>query len=174
MKKVMLIIITMLLAVSLASCVPDSLGDYKKAAEKTDQIKKGQTAGEFSVEMDFNTEGMTEDQIKGLNYFKNMKGSFNVVFDDEAKKGIFRNYMSFGGLGFDYDMFMNGEEMFMKLPVIGKYMRIDDLQASIIEQQSDENVELISGETQDEISAKWLGLLKKECDIVLSYWIPYK
>lgn len=161
MKKALIFIIAILLAVSLAGCVPDSLGDYKKAAEKTDQIKKGQTAGEFSVDMDFNTEGMTEDQIKGLNYFKSMKGSFNAAYDDDTGKGIFRNYMSFGGLGFDYDMFVNGKEVFMKLPVIGKYMRLDEMQAPMIKQQG-EDIELISGEAQDAISAKWLGLLKEE------------
>lgn len=163
MKRLMIAIFVLMLAVSLAGCSADSLGDYKKAAEKTDQMKKGQTSVEFSSITDFNTDGMTEEQIKELNYLKDMKGSFSAAYDDDAGKGIFRNYLSFGGLGFDFDLFMNGDEVFMKLPVIGKYLRIDELQASMIkEQQGNGEQSLISGETQKELSAKWLGLLKKE------------
>jgi len=162
MKRTFMIIIAVLLAVSLAGCSLDSLGDYKKAVEKTDQIKKGKTTGEFSLEMDFNTEGMTEEQIKQLSYFKTMKGSFDVAYDGEAEQGIFRNYLNFGGLGFDFDLFVNGKEVFMKLPVIGKYIRIDELQGQLPIPQDGKEIEIISKETQDAISDKWLGMLKKE------------
>lgn len=164
MKKIIIALSALMLAISLAlaGCSADSLGNYKKAAEKTDQIKKGQTAGEFSVTMDFNTEGMTEEKIKELNYFKDMMGSFNVVYDDEIEKGIFRNYLNFGGLGFDFDIFVNGNNVFMKLPVIGKYIRVDELQASMMNQQENEEIELVSGETLDEIDEIWLGMLNKE------------
>ncbi|HWR60534.1 MAG TPA: hypothetical protein VN580_02925, partial [Clostridia bacterium] len=153
------VILTVILAISLTGCVPDSLGDYKKAAEKTDRIKKGHTSGEFVTEMVFNTGGMTEEQIKELNYFKNMKGSFDVVYDDEAGKGIFRNYLNLGGLGFDFELFIDGKEAFMKLPVIGKYMRLAELQAPV---QQGEELELVSADTLEAISEKWLGMLKKE------------
>lgn len=161
MKKLLLIIITLLLAVSLAGCGANNLEDYKKAVEKTDQIQKGRTAGEFSLEMNFNTEGMTEEQIKQLNYFKRMSGGFDVVYDDEAEKGIFRNYMNFGGLGFDYDIYVNGNEVFMKLPIIGKYMKLDEMQAQMDSAQYEE-MELISEESQKAISEKWLGILRDE------------
>lgn len=162
MKRILTAILALLLAVSLAGCGTDSLEDYKRAVEKTEQIKKGQTAGEFSIEMDFNTEGMTAEQIKMLNYFKTIKGSFNIVSDDEAEKAIFRNYLNMGGLGFDFDLFVNGEEVYMKLPVIGKYMRIDQAQASEFKHQVDEEARLISEESQEAINEKWLGLLTKE------------
>jgi hypothetical protein len=158
----MIAIFALLLAVSLAGCSFDSLEDYKKAAEKTEQIKKGRTEGEFSLVMDFNTEGMTEEQIKELNYFKNMNGSFDAAYDDELGKGIFRNYLNLGGLGFDFDMFVNGEEVFMKLPIIGKYMRIDKMQAYMTDPQDERKAGFIDRKTQDEFNAKWLGLLKKE------------
>lgn len=163
MKKIMIVIFAILLTVSLVSCSSDSLGDYKKAAEKTEQIKKGQMSGEFSMVMDINTEGMTGEQIKELNYYKDMKGSFSAAYDDAAEKGVFRNYLNFGGLGFDFDLFMNGEEVFMKLPVLGKYMRLDETQVPmIIEQQVNGGLEIISKGTQNELSKRWLGLLTKE------------
>lgn len=162
MKKLMITILALALAAALIGCSFDSLEGYKEAVEKTEQIQKGQTEGEFSLEMDFNTEGMTEEQIKELNYFRKMKGSFNVAYDHELEKNVFRYYLNFGGLGFDLDLFMNGEEMFMKLPVVGKYMRIDDIQAPITKDQKKGKAELIDPETKDAINDKWLKLLKKE------------
>ena len=163
MKRLIIAIFTLLLAISFAGCSFDSLGDYKKAAEKTEQIEKGQMSGEFTVVTEFNTDGMTEEQIKELNYFKDMKGSFSATYDDAAEKGIFRNYLNFGGLGFDFDIFMNQDEVFMKLPVLGKYMKLDEMQSPMIkEQQGAGEQSLISKETQDELSAKWLGMLTKE------------
>lgn len=159
MRKIMTAIFTVILAISLAGCIPDSLGDYKKAAEKTDQIKKGRTSGEFVVEMTFNTAGMTEEQIKEMNYFRNVKGSFDVAYDDEAEKGVFRNYLNLGGLGFDFELFIDGEKAFMKLPVIGKYVRLDELQAPV---HQEGELELVSAETVGVINEKWLGMLKKE------------
>jgi len=161
-KKLMIAILALVLAAALIGCSFDNLEGYKKAVEKTDQIKKGRTEGEFSLVMDFNTTGMTEEQIKELNYFKNIKGSFNVAFDDELEKGIFRYYLSLGGLGFDLDLFVNGEEIFMKLPVIGKYMRLNEMKKNMADKQAEGESEVISGETQDAINEKWLGLLKRE------------
>ncbi|MDD3706108.1 MAG: hypothetical protein PHC45_08620 [Clostridiaceae bacterium] len=161
MRKSMIAILALLLIAALIGCSFDSLEGYKNAVKKTDQIKKGRTEGEFSLVMDFNTEKMTEEQIKELNYVRNMKGSFNVAYDDEMEKGIFRNYLNMGGLGFDLDLFVNGEEMFMKLPVIGKYMRLSEMKEYMIG-TPEEDLGFVDRKTQDAINAKWLGLLKKE------------
>jgi len=163
MKRLVIAIIALLLAVSLAGCNSDSLADYKRAAEKTEQIKRGQVSGEFTVMTDLNTDGMTEEQIKEMNYFKDTKGSFSATYDADASKGIFRYYLNFGGLGFDFDLFMNKEEVFMKLPVLGKYMRLDEMQASMPkEQQEAFEAGLISKETQEDLNENWRGLLTKE------------
>ncbi len=163
LKKVLILILTVLLAVSLAGCSLDSLEDYRKAAEKTDQIEKGKMSGNFMINMDFDTSGMTDEQIRKLNYFRKVEGSFNASYDDGADKGIFRNYLNFGGLGFDFDVFINGEEIFLRLPILGKYMRLDEIQESMkIKDQADEEPRIISREAEDEISAKWLGVLNKE------------
>ena len=163
MKRISIIIVTLLLSVALAGCNNDSLVDYKKAVEKTEQIKTGQTSGEFSLSMVFNTEGMTAEQIKELNYLKDLRGDFNAAYDYNSGKKVFRNYLNFGGLGFDFDLFMDGEEMFLKLPVIGKYMKLEDMKSSInMDQKADGECEFISKGTLDEISGLWIGLLKKE------------
>lgn len=164
MKKTIIAVLALMLAISftLAACSADSLGDYKKAAERTDRIKMGQTGGEYSLTMDFDTEGMTEEEIKDLDYFRKVEGSFSVVSDNEAGKGIYRNYLNLGGIGFDFDMFINGDEAFIKLPVIGKYMRLDSLQPTEAAAQKDGKPELLAQETLEGISGIWLGMLRKD------------
>lgn len=164
MKKILIVLFTLLLALSLVGCKTDSLEEYKSASEKTDQIKKGQTSGEFNLVVDFNTEEMTSEEIKKLNYYKDMKGSFNASFDEDLEKLICRNYINLGGLGFDFDLYFNKDEMFMKLPVVGKYMKLDEIKIySNQDTKQDESPEnIISAETIEAITTNWIALMKKE------------
>ena len=82
----------LLIAILLTACNTNNLAEYKKAVDKTDQITKGQTLGEFTLITEFNQEGLTAEEIRELNYIKDMNGSFSVVFDDEEEKSIIRNY----------------------------------------------------------------------------------
>jgi len=86
MKKLLSILLAVMLVLSLAACNTDNLTEYKKAIEKTEQITKGQFSSELSMIMDYNTDGLTAEEIKDLNYFKDMKGTFNAVYDDEAER----------------------------------------------------------------------------------------
>ncbi|WP_313339218.1 hypothetical protein [Sedimentibacter sp.] len=161
MKKILIVILALALTiVTLTACNTDNLEQYKKALEKTNQIKKGQSSGEISMKLDFNTDELSQENINELNNFKEMSGSFNIVFDHEEEKAIFRNYLNFGGLGYDFDMYLNGEEAVMKLPVIGKYIKISEMQ------QSDRNTgnynQMVSDDTMKLIAEKWIGLMKEE------------
>jgi hypothetical protein len=112
--------------------------------------------------MDFDTEGMTEEEIKDLDYFRQVEGSFSAISDNEEGKGIYRNYLNLGGIGFDFDMFINGAEAFAKLPVIGKYMKLDSLQQGAVDIKEDGDAELVSRETLEGINGIWLGMLRKD------------
>jgi hypothetical protein len=171
MKKLLTYTLILVLILSLTGCNTSSLEEYKKAAEKTADIKSGQSSGELNMIMDFNTENMTAEEIKELNYYKDMKISFNSGYDHNLKKGIYRNYLSFGGLGFDFDFFMNEDEMFIKLPIIGKYLNLNDMEA--YEEEYENADKIISDETLNKIAANWVGLMKdddvfKGKDIVLT------
>lgn len=165
MKKIISIIMAAALMLSLAACNTDNLAEYKKAMDKTEQIMKGQVSGEFSTIMDINTDNLTPEEIKSLNYVKDMKGSFSAMYDDSLEKGIYRNYVSMGGLGFDFDVYLNGDDIFMKLPVAGKYLDLTQLISSAEVAQINEedfNKQIISEETMKHISEKWVSLLKEE------------
>ena len=159
-RKISLILV--LLVILLTACNTNNLAEYKKAAEKTEQIIRGQTTGEFSLITEFNREGLTAEEIRELNYIKDMSGSFSVVYDyDDEEKYIIRNYFNFGGLGYDFEVYINGEEMFMKLPVVGKYMKIDDM-SSFNEEMYQPEDEIISEDTISQFSKKWFSLMNEE------------
>jgi len=160
-KKILIVILTLALIVAtLTACNTDNLEQYKKAFEKTNQIKRGQSSGEMTVKLDFNTDGLSQEDMREINNFKEMSGSYNIIFDDEAEKAIFRNYINFGGLGYDFDMFFNGKEAAMKLPVVGKYIRISEAQQADMDTESFD--EMISDDTMKQIAEKWIGLMREE------------
>ena len=108
-KIVFITAFSLILIMFLTSCNTTNLVEYKKASEKTDQIIKGQTAGEFTMTTEINPDGLTAEEIKELNYIKDMDGSFSVVFEDEEEKATIRNYLNFGGWGYDFQVYVNGE-----------------------------------------------------------------
>lgn len=164
MKRKISFIMALLLILILivTACNTNNLLEYKKAAEKTEQITKGQTTGEFSLITEFNQDGLTAEEIRELNYIKDMNGSFSVVFDDEEEKSIIRNYLNFGGLGYDFEVYNNKEEMYIKLPVIGKYLRIDEEMLLEGEKYYDAENQIISEETKREFTKRWLSLMSEE------------
>ncbi len=162
MKKIVCLALMPVLMLALTACNTNNLAEYKKALEKTEQITRGQTQVEFSSNVDINTEGMSAETIKELDYYKEMKGSFNVAFDEEAKKSIFRSYINFGGLGLDYDLYFNDGEIIMKLPIAGKYMRMNEVNNPSAIEESKVNGEIISESTIKAISEKWVELMNEE------------
>jgi hypothetical protein len=162
MKKKVLIIsaFLLILLVIITACNTNSFAEYKKASEKTEQITKGQTGGEFTLTTEINPEGLTAEEIKELNYIKDMKGTFSVVFDDEKEKAIIRSYLNFGGLGYDFEVYINGEEVSMKLPVIGKYLKVDE--EMLAEGQEYSGNQIISEESKKEFTKKWVSLMNEE------------
>ncbi len=162
MKRIFAAMLVLLVtALAVTGCGANSLADYKQALDKTDQITKGQSSGEFAVAMDFNTDGMTQEEINELNYYKNISGSFQNTFDYSNNQEIYRNYINMGGLGFDIDIFKNGEEMFVKLPIIGKYMNTDELMKEI-KKSPVEKPDFLSEDTLESLGEAWVGMLKEE------------
>ncbi len=161
-KIIFVTVFILILLILLTSCNTNNLIEYKKASDKTEQIIKGQTAGEFTMTTEINPAGLTAEEIKELNYIKDMNGSFSVVFDDEEEKTIIRNYLNFGGLGYDFEVYINGDEVSVKLPVVGKYLRINEEMLSEGEKQYNAGNKIISEETKKEFAKRWLSLMNEE------------
>ena len=165
MKKILLIVLSLVLIISLVACKKNDFEAYMKAVNKTVEIKRGQQSINYKMNIDFDTEGLTEEEIKDLNYFKNFESQFNLTYDDELKKSIARNYFNFGGLGFDSVFYFDGEKSFIKMPIIGKYLILDEelLEDYMEDTESTNNEkEYISKEAIEEVEQKWLDMINRE------------
>jgi hypothetical protein len=107
-----------------------------------------------------------------------MSGSFRFAFDESRNQGIYRNYLNLGGLGFDLDIYQNGEELYARLPIIGKYIKMNDLLEKTREikangESGEPPSKMISDKTLEAIKGAWVGMLQekdvfKGKDIVLT------
>lgn len=159
MKKV--IITLVLLMFLMTACATDDLGDYKKAIEKTEDIDKGRMNLSINTGIDFNTEGLTDAEIRDLSYFDQMEFALDVQYDrsNGTEKAIAKSYYNFGGMGFDMGFYFNDEEAYMKVPIIDKYVSLKELEVSENESQYDEEM---CEKVLKPIFKKWNELLQQE------------
>lgn len=167
MKRRLLILLSIILIVTLIGCQKNDFEDYIQSIKKTSEIRKGQQSMDIKINMDFDTEGLSSEEIKDINYFKNFESQFNLIYDDEADKTIARNYYNFGGIGFDTTFYDNGEKRFIKMPIIGKYLVLDEVFMDNYSKDTDEKNKYISEQTIEELKNKWLTTIKKD-DVFVS------
>ena len=160
MKKILIILISLFLILNLTGCSESPLKTYKKATEKSSALTMGKRSYEIFIENEYVTEGLTQEEIKKLNYFNSIETKVNISFDDEENKFISRNYSNFGGMGFDSVLYSDGEKVFLKMPVVGKYLIFSGMD----ELNKDEKYTKmpISEESIKEIKDKWISMLNKK------------
>lgn len=159
MKKVGIVLALLLL---LTGCSSDDLGDYRKAIEKTQSIEKGRVNIAVRTNIDFVTEGLTDIQIRDLSYFDEVEFDMNAQYDssEETQKVIAKSYYNFGGMGFDTTFYMDGTNIYMKMPIINGYMSFNP---EDFDQESNSFINEGSYETLlKPIIEKWNELLKQE------------
>ena len=159
----------LLLVTTAAGCGSNGLADYKEAAIKTGEIKSGQHSGQWKLALDFNTAGMTQEEITKLNYYRNISGKYQTVFDKNEKQSISKEYLNLGGLGFDFNFYQNNGETMVKLPIISKYMKLDDLMGQMADMTGtsinvgrDEAANILSDDTVKALSKEWIGILERD------------
>lgn len=164
MKRTIIIIILLVLLVSLVGCMKNDLEDFKAAVKKTDNIPKGKLTTSSKLEMDFDTKGLSDKDLRGINYFKMIKSNSDITFDNELDMIISQNYFNLGGLGFDTAIYKDKERLFIKIPILEKYMILNDMLSERKDNEKEEGhgYVLISKETKKTLEDKWLSILKEE------------
>ncbi|MTI68676.1 MAG: hypothetical protein FH751_00275 [Firmicutes bacterium] len=157
MKKILSVLLILILAFNLSACAKDDLNSYKKAVEKTDNISKGKTDFQFNLDTRFNEENLTLEKMK---YIKNIEMTSEYTFDLEKDKLIARNYFNFGGMGFD-STFYKGKKSFIKMPMLGKYIEIDDL-VSEENNKFNEVSSILNDKTIKNIEKEWVNILSED------------
>lgn len=165
MKRVLLFLLSVVFLISLAACKNNDFDAYIKAVNKTNEIKRGQQSKDLKMNMDFDMEGLSDEEIKKLSYFKSFNSKFNITFDNDLNKSIGRNYFNFGGLGFDMTFYRNGEKSFIKMPILGKYLLLDEslIDTYLKDEEIDkEEKKCISEKTIKELGEKWIDTIKRD------------
>lgn len=171
MKRIMAVVISLILLFSITGCSTDAFKAYREAREKTSGITQGHLIQEIIIENKYNTEGLSDEDIKELSYFNQIQSKMDIVFkeDKENTKIISRNYFNLGGLGFDSAFYKDKERMYIKTPILGKYVVLDEFleNGEKIDIFGDRDNEGNQFEEQiiSKIGEIWVGVLKEK-DVV--------
>ncbi|PKM51584.1 MAG: hypothetical protein CVV02_06530 [Firmicutes bacterium HGW-Firmicutes-7] len=159
MKRIWLVLALVLL---LTGCSSDDLSNYKKALEETNSIEKGKIQVNVRTKIDFVSEGLTDTQIRDLSYFDQIEFDMSAQYDasSESNKVIVKSYYNFGGMGFDSKFYIDGSNMYMKMPIINGYISFNP--EDLDQEKSNRISEDVCQEIIKPVLEKWNELLKQE------------
>jgi hypothetical protein len=148
----------------LTGCGTNGLAEYEKAREEIAKIEKGTLLFEVEANLEFNTEGLSEEEIKDLSYFDTIEVSAENTYDvsGEVNKLIGKYYYNLGGLGLDTLIYMNGDNFYMQLPVLDGYYKISEENRTQYDSEANKK---FYEKVIEPIQAKWHELLTTE-DVV--------
>ncbi|SET79138.1 hypothetical protein SAMN05660297_03515 [Natronincola peptidivorans] len=159
-KRIALGIAVILLVFSLSGCKGNPLEDYREAVVKTKGITKGQHLMELSINLDFLSQETTEE-LKDINVLFRSNGSYN----HEKQQVIARNYASYDGIGLDFDYYKDGDQQYLKLPMVREYISLTGFfeDADIAKNEELPSFEIpLNEEMLTEIQESWFQLLSDE------------
>lgn len=148
---VVLLIISMAI---LGGCQAETdLEAYMTAVEKTEGAVQGKSESRFVIDNQFNAEGLSIEEKRAMAAFERMEFDTYVRYDETRVQSDF--YMNFGGVGFDAAYYQTGDLEFLKLPLVGKYMKLN---ASEMESVWDPQVMAIF----DPLGEEWMRMLRED------------
>jgi len=165
MKRIVCILFVLAIFINLTGCGKADLQTYREASKKTSEIKSGKMSYDIRVENEFNTAGLSQDVVKQLNYFRIIESKADITFSEAEGKNkiISRNYFNFGGMGFDSVFYDNKGVSFIKMPIVGKYMILEEMFKESQTNNDKENLSLDG--TMKKIEEIWLSMLAEK-DVV--------
>ncbi|HKL79022.1 MAG TPA: hypothetical protein VJ888_01155 [Mobilitalea sp.] len=122
MRKILVLILGMILI--LTSCSSSDLDNYIEAVRKTSSINSGNKKIEFSVDMDFNLDNLTANELKTVRYLEHMEFSTDIIYDrnSASPQAISKTYTNVAGIGMDCIVYVNGDSVCMYIPALGGYI----------------------------------------------------
>jgi len=126
-KSAVGLVLILVLVMTAAGCSGGAYDRLIKAEAKTDAAATGVTMTRITLENNFDTSGMTAEELKMANYMKKVTYEGTARFDHGLEQAASDLYLSMGGIGFDAEIYTFGGETYVKLPVMKKYMNVKDL-----------------------------------------------
>lgn len=140
MRKTVIILVIILILASFSGCASDDFGAYMSAMSASESIQSGREYFELELEIDYNKEGLSDDDLKVLSYFDVIRYIMNDQFehDEEGLHVASDVYYNLGGMGLDMKLYIDGNQMYMKMPVSDEYI---DLSEELITDETGMNEE---------------------------------
>lgn len=166
-KKYLKLFIILLVFVLVVGCSDQSYEEYQKAVEKTENLKSGKYSIEIEYQTNFNEEELSVDEFKELSNFSKLKFSGVNVFDRPTESMEFYGNLESDKLGVDIEYYQQGEEEYLKIPILGKYIDLNGLDTEELSQEVsfdfDEDVNVNFNEDYfDEIAKLWSDAIQEE------------
>lgn len=160
-KKIAVFTMTGILATGLTACSQEPFTALQQANDKMDQVKSGHTTMKLQLDNVFDTSTASEEALKMINYMKSVTIESQLVFDEDKKQFINQVYANIGGLGMDVAVYKNQDQLYLKYPVMKKYMDLKQMGQQSKQTDAVMNFKLTQ-ETIDGLKALWEGLATKD------------
>lgn len=148
----LLTVVVILTALLTTACTENTLEDYKSALEKTENIQRGKTHTDLELQMNFEMDGLDEEEARQLKSFENIEYEGTSSFDytgDQAKVESI-NLLSLGGLGMNFDYYQLGDEMALYIPMLGKFLNLTSQDIDKLSEDTDNLGKIASLQLTDE------------------------
>lgn len=167
-KVVTLIVGVLLLSLVLVGCGEKSYETYEEAVEKTENIRQGkmQIDGHYSI--DFNEDALTDAEFKEASQFSEFSVTGTGIYDKDINSMNFFANLEIGNMGFDLEYYDDQGEKYIKIPFIGKYIALNNIESMMEDMDANDlsenfNIPMeFNEEIIDEIAQLWSTSIKEE------------
>lgn len=147
----------------MVGCTGVALVDFKSALMKTVSIEKGQATGEMKLSFVVDDDTLLDEEaIQKLQVLKDIRWQIEERYDDSKDAYKMEGTFSLGGIGLDFGYQKNGNDGFVRLPVVDKYIPLDELETFIDSFLPDYKGVRVSDEAQRRIQNLFMESLKAE------------
>lgn len=166
-KKYLKIFIVLLVLILVVGCSDQSYEEYQKAVEKTENLESGKYSIEIQYQTNFNEDELSVEEFKELSNFSNFKFSGVNIFNrlDDAIR--FYGNLESSNLGLDIEYYQKGQKKYLKIPILGKYIDLNDFNTEELAQEMsfdvNGNIDInINEEAFERIERLWAEAIQEE------------
>jgi len=128
MRKIILILFVFVIVATVTTgCSQKS--DYqifKEALERTEAVEKGKAQLELDMKIEFNKEGLSEDETEFMEFLEEFKLSLKDEFNREKKESLKKIFIQTKDMGFDAKVYIKDKTMYIITPIIPKILVVED------------------------------------------------
>lgn len=160
-----LVVLLTVALLTVSGCSKRGLEDYEEAVALMETVDSGVEAMDATLHYSFDKEGLSEADVKALEQFEDLSFQMTRTFNKSQDRYAIDGYLSLGGLGFDGALYKNDAGHFIFLPMVNRYVHLEEMLASelVVGQDLSQLSEPpFSEDTLVALQAIWENLLEEE------------